>query len=372
VKGEVLLVFDDIAGAGDTVNEQQFVSILRAPVLAAISFLVQEKQAGILDSLPFDQDQREASRDVIASVMDGIPRIQASVPALAHSLFRFFDSNGDGKISRVEIEAAVDLLESANRSSGSELLHDMKPFLLKVLALADLDGSGTIDLEDIQLLAEQLITLVDDVGTGAVEILDHAVASPVIAKAITQPFNAGLRELDQDHSGTLSADEIPFLAGLVAEGRNQIKQLVARAGESSNEFGPVKISPILKCAQQYVADIIDGLKVLIHHFMRECVLRCFKMSFTLHTRMHGQAFLTLPPPFSLTPPLLTVHRTSKTSSRTWRWRAWLRGTVACQSTSSFAAFALRHTNSANRRSQRFARRARPSSRASNKTVRRPS
>ena len=87
-KAIALQIFDDMASDAGTVSCSEFTMMVRAPLLSAVADLVK----GVPTRLP--AAIVGVANEVRASVLEGIPRIQASIPALAASLFRFFDAVG--------------------------------------------------------------------------------------------------------------------------------------------------------------------------------------------------------------------------------------------------------------------------------------
>ena len=164
----------------------------------------------------------------------------------------------------LEEESEEESEESAEEETEGEAQSDRysktlvlcRPFLKQAFSIADVDGSGVLDLGDVQLLATQLVDLAAELSFAAIEIADHAVAKPQLA--------ALLAVTDREVDWPLSFETVAPLEMLVANGREQIAALTAAAAGGDAAMG--RVGALLAHAKAYMHDIVHGLKEIKNEF----------------------------------------------------------------------------------------------------------
>lgn len=134
--------------------------------------------------------------------------------------FKVFDADGDGEVTKAEIEARRDAFKearkalrtaaAADKDKAREALRAAGPFMLpgagRTFERADADGSGSLSEAEVLASAERIFERRDRSGDGA---LDRADAGPRKGKGRHGEQHAArmLKRLDADGDGKVSRDE---------------------------------------------------------------------------------------------------------------------------------------------------------------------
>ena len=171
------------------------------------------------------------------------------------------------------METALDFVAATIKkmdAAGNEddALSAFKPFAIKMLNLADVDNSGTIDIHDIAIVVKQIIALVGDLSTTGIAIFDHAFAKPTLTSLITAPFqefclssSSGVMDAEFEAEFCEFDYNKPSIPGIILGLQQELKQAVQQMSAHGGGANPLaQIAPVVTAAKGFVSDMLKAVK----------------------------------------------------------------------------------------------------------------
>lgn len=192
---------------GDHISREKFASCL--DTFAAGNFnvdgLEQLHQMGVTEATT-----EELKQEIFKSFMK-------AMQPLAHQLYDFFDKDGDGKVSRNEVNLTCSTFQGHPDGMADSLFK-----------LIDRNNNGSVEPAELASFVKGLLCAICQWMNAVVDLLDQFAGQPLVKSLIDQGFLA----LDQDGDGKLCKEEVgaAFLPmyqmyqDLFESGPSQIKQ----------------------------------------------------------------------------------------------------------------------------------------------------
>jgi len=167
----------------------------------------QEQAAEMAGGVGIDEDKvKTVSDDVINKVK------QIIIPFIGGEIFRWFDRDGGGGVSKDEMMAIVSLAQ------GGDPMEICKDFVWNVL---DKNGDGELSNEEISSFLAQIFQIGAKTAHCVIDTFATAFRGDVTQVIVQQAFNA----LDGDGDGFIDEDELAMVKGGLEQMSAQLKEV---------------------------------------------------------------------------------------------------------------------------------------------------
>jgi Ca2+-binding EF-hand superfamily protein len=194
-----------------------------------------------------------------------IQKLLNSTPVFATAVFRLFDIDSSGSISRQEVIAFAQIAKSAMEMAGNDMGSSSKKnpvmtgrkILASVFRVFDENNNGNIEAIELSNIISSWIVTVMNLGTDVVVLFEDLIKSDAVKKAALE-IGMGLRSVTQaDDSGTINVDQT--LTNLLDSMPNEAPQELA----SSLTGGFTNVKEELK---ELIPDMDDRTKKAMDKF----------------------------------------------------------------------------------------------------------